>query len=514
MRSFRRDAVAAGLLALASHTSAQTANYCPTSDVCYKLNIPDSTASSGSGDIFFQLSAPDTYQWVALGQGSSMSGSNIFVVYTAGNGNVTISPRLGTGEREPNFNSNAQVTLLEGSGVSNGKMVANVKCSSCNTWSGGSASFSDSKGNWIWAAKTGGALDTTDQSASISQHDDEAAFSWEYASAKGGSSVNPLISSSSSGTGTATGTAGVTSCVPRPVSTGGSSGASGSGTRTSTGGASTATTKTDDDDDDHRWGRPTDYSGWSAYPTARPTGESEHDKRQEINYCDDNSNSNSGVTLTSSSGKSTTEKMLIAHGTLAALAMVILFPFGAIAIRLTSFTGLVWVHAAFQGFAYLVYIVAFGLGIYVANQYDLIDEAHPIIGIVVFICLFFQPIFGFLHHSLFKKYQSRTFWSYSHIWLGRSVITLGIINGGLGFELADKMNLSSKSGMIAYSVVAGVVWLAWVAAIVIGERRRKTALANSPPKYTESPGSPRRETEERSDIPHPESGHYAPAKGA
>lgn len=59
-----------------------------------------------------------------------MSGSNMFVVYTAGNGNVTLSPRLGQGHREPNLNSDAQVTLLEGSGVSDGKMIANVRCMS------------------------------------------------------------------------------------------------------------------------------------------------------------------------------------------------------------------------------------------------------------------------------------------------------------------------------------------------------------------------------------------------
>jgi hypothetical protein len=57
-----------------------------------------------------------------------MRNSNIFVVYTSGNGNVTISPRLGVGEREPDFNNDAKVTLLEGSGVSDGKMIANVKC--------------------------------------------------------------------------------------------------------------------------------------------------------------------------------------------------------------------------------------------------------------------------------------------------------------------------------------------------------------------------------------------------
>lgn len=110
---------------------AQVASVCPKTDVCFKLNIPESTVSSGNGDIFFQISAPDTYNYVALGQGSSMSGANIFVVYTAGNGNVTISPRLGTGHTMPQLNSDAKVTLLEGSGVSNGKMVANVRCEYC-----------------------------------------------------------------------------------------------------------------------------------------------------------------------------------------------------------------------------------------------------------------------------------------------------------------------------------------------------------------------------------------------
>jgi len=58
-----------------------------------------------------------------------MSGSNIFVMYTSSNGNnVTVSPRLGKGHSEPKFNSAAQVTLLEGSGVSNGIMTANIKC--------------------------------------------------------------------------------------------------------------------------------------------------------------------------------------------------------------------------------------------------------------------------------------------------------------------------------------------------------------------------------------------------
>jgi hypothetical protein len=58
-----------------------------------------------------------------------MAGSNMFLVYTSSGGtNVTLSPRTASGYNTPSFNSAAQVTLLEGSGVSNGIMTANVKC--------------------------------------------------------------------------------------------------------------------------------------------------------------------------------------------------------------------------------------------------------------------------------------------------------------------------------------------------------------------------------------------------
>jgi signal transduction histidine kinase len=208
--------------------------------------------------------------------------------------------------------------------------------------------------------------------------------------------------------------------------------------------------------------------------------------------------------------------MLIAHGVLASLAFVILFPAGAIAIRLASFPGVVWLHAVFQVFAYLVYVAAFGLGVYIASGMGMLNHYHPIIGIVVFILVFLQPFFGFLHHALFKKYQSRTLWSYVHIWLGRVAITLGIINGGLGLQWADSMNLSSRSGIIAYAVIAVVVWLAWVAASVIGERRRGRKPMDLPPRYEKRERSGRRQrmgSDDTDDIQLVNSrvhGHYAP----
>lgn len=58
-----------------------------------------------------------------------MKNANIFIIYADASGtNVTLSPRLGVGEVEPDFNKDAQVSLLEGSGIANGKMTANVRC--------------------------------------------------------------------------------------------------------------------------------------------------------------------------------------------------------------------------------------------------------------------------------------------------------------------------------------------------------------------------------------------------
>ncbi|KAI8936627.1 hypothetical protein NX059_007026 [Plenodomus lindquistii] len=484
-----QSSIALSLVALASHVTSQVADISPSDNVRFKLNIPDSTASSGSGDIFFSISAPSSYEWVALGQGTGMGGSNMFLVYTSSSGsNVTLSPRTASGYSTPSVNEDAQVSLLEGSGVTDGVMTANVRCSNCDSWSGGTMDFSAGTGNWIYAFQSsGGPKDSDEQSISIKQHNNQAAFEWDFADAKGGSSVNPFLAATPSGTGTA-GTA-ASSCIPRPASATGSASASGASNAAAS--ATPISDGSNNNDNGNPWdGRPT---GW---PTARPTGRPPAKRQDQLPYCDEvpndgdssNSNTNNGFTPVggSSGGGGSRKTMLIAHGVLASLAFVILFPAGAIAIRLASFPGVVWLHAAFQILAYLVYIAGFGLGVYLATEMKLLDHYHPIIGVMVLILVFFQPITGWLHHVLFKKYSHRTAWSYAHIWLGRIAVTLGIINGGLGLKLADSMNMSSQGGIIAYGVIAGLVWLVWVAAMVVGERRRKRASTKGATKLAGS----------------------------
>lgn len=48
------------------------------------------------------------------------------------------------------------------------------------------------------------------------------------------------------------------------------------------------------------------------------------------------------------------------------LAFLIFFPFGALTVRLLSFSNTIWVHAGAQVFAYLVALSAFGLGVWIA----------------------------------------------------------------------------------------------------------------------------------------------------
>ncbi|KAF2203484.1 hypothetical protein GQ43DRAFT_429861 [Delitschia confertaspora ATCC 74209] len=182
------------------------------------------------------------------------------------------------------------------------------------------------------------------------------------------------------------------------------------------------------------------------------------------------------------------QMVLIVHAVLASLAFVLLFPLGSILVRMGSFPGLWLVHGVFQTLAFLTFTAAFGVGLWLATHMpiNLMGRAHPTIGLVVFSLLFFQPVLGLLHHYRFKKYNRRTFWSHSHIWIGRIAITLGMINGGLGMLAAHKTGFYKPSPIqvAGYSVTAGMMWLTWVAADVIGGREKKARIVDGHPKDT------------------------------
>lgn len=168
---------------------AQFQTFSPTGhdELIYSIHVPDQTANSSSGPIYFQMNCTRSVEWFALGQGRGMRGSNMFVVYASGN-NVTVSPRSGVGHSQPLYNKVANISVMNGSGVHGGVITANVRCDSCLGWAGGEEDPTSTASPWIWAVKYGKPLNTANASAPIAQHD---AHGFAYVNLKKGTGATP-----------------------------------------------------------------------------------------------------------------------------------------------------------------------------------------------------------------------------------------------------------------------------------------------------------------------------------
>lgn len=362
---------------------------CPEKDVCFSLNVPEQSASSGSGDIFFQLSAPTTYSWVALAQGTMMSNANMFVMYSSANGqNVTVSSRIASGHMMPTHSDAASVYLLDGSGISNGRMTANIRCSNCTSWGTGTMSLQGGNSDWVYAHSKGSLIDSDDKNALISQHDRHGSFQWDLSRATGGSTMNPFTNTT------------------------------------------TTTNSSNSAEGQNQWQR-----------------------------------------LSTKAQR----RFIHVHGALASIAFIAILPIGALLVRLSSFSGLIWVHGGLQVFGYIIFITAAGFGVFIANGAAYLNEPHAIIGMIILGGFFFMPFLGMMHHRVYKKIQQRTSWSYAHIFTGRAGIVLGMINGGLGLRLAN----ARRSYTIAYGVAAGLMGIIYISAIVVGEYQRARKASHS-----------------------------------
>lgn len=179
----------AARLAIAQFQSINPAG----NDLAFTIHVPETTANSGKGPIFFQMNSTRPVKWFALGQGTGMRGANIFVVYTSGSSdnNVTVSPRLGRGHIEPEHNADADITVLSDSGFfDNQRITANIRCDSCLSWAGGSEDVTSSSSPWIWAVKYGDPLSTDSVSAGITVHDDKGTATVNLQKATGGLSTD------------------------------------------------------------------------------------------------------------------------------------------------------------------------------------------------------------------------------------------------------------------------------------------------------------------------------------
>ncbi|TVY59672.1 hypothetical protein LSUE1_G008754, partial [Lachnellula suecica] len=390
---------AAGLAPLA----ASLASYTPSisNGPSYKVGISSSStiSSSSAGGIYFSLTAPTSYQWVGLGIGKQMAGATIFVMYADGNGNVTISGRDGgQGHVEPGLDSSLMqgVTLLEGSGVVGGNMVANVHCTTCVL----SSAANSQSAPWIAAWMEGSALNSNDAGTEIQQHgpSDYRQFTFDLTQAALTADQNPFVAAATSGSSPSSST----TSGPAAAS---SSSAAGSSSDTDAGSSSSS---------------------------------------QEIGTSGDTINAYSK-----------------AHGIIMGLVVVILFPLASLFMRVVRHP---WIHAGMQLFNLAAMIAGLGLGVKLAQFTDqLWNNTHTRFGVAIVALFLLQPFLGLAHHFTWQKTKSRNSFSHLHIWYGRILIILAVINGGLGLQLAA----NTRNGEIVYGVLAGVMAVVYVVVVVV-----------------------------------------------
>ncbi|KAF4337980.1 hypothetical protein FBEOM_8142 [Fusarium beomiforme] len=381
MKSLASIAVATALAFFAGHSLASQTYYCngKSNQICYSWAVPSSTASSSSGNIFIRLQAPVEYQWIGLGTGDKMSGSTMFVIYQDGSGNVTLSTRMGHGHEMPEHRRMRSVKLLEGSGVVNKTMVANIHCGDL-----GNMHFKGSN-HWISAWKTGSSLHTTDVEADIEEHDGHNSFTVDFSNAVVSENTNPFTHTS----------------------------------------------------------------------TATP----------------------SGATSGGGDGDDNTSNI---HGIIMSVVFLLGYPLGSLVMPVI---GKWFIHATWQITVFIGMWAGFVVGKMAADRGgDWFNAPHVIIGTLVCGLMAIQPILGWLHHRNFVKHQRRTGVSHAHIWYGRCLMILGIVNGGLGLQLVA----ASVKLITAYSVVGLLTSLMYTTGAVRKMLRGRKKHVHEPLKYNGS----------------------------
>lgn len=137
----------------------------------------------------------------------------------------------------------------------------------------------------------------------------------------------------------------------------------------------------------------------------------------------------------------------VLHGVLMSLAFILVFPTGALVMRLLRRFG-VFYHAGLQVIGIAIVIVGFAAGVYVSRQYIRsrnFGSGHQILGLLIFAALFVQAVLGLVQHRIFRRTKQITPMGVVHRFLGPAVIVLGLVNGGLGLDFAGESFISMLS---------------------------------------------------------------------
>ncbi|KAL1881422.1 hypothetical protein VTK73DRAFT_3940 [Phialemonium thermophilum] len=330
-----------------------------------------------------------------------MRGALVLLMYPNSRGdNTTFSPRLSTGNTEPEFYPDLHVDSLPGTGFDEGTGVYTLAavCRNCRIWpEGGRIDVESSAQKCIFAAGPVGFDGSDDVRAPLRYHAEYGSFT-----------IN-LVAASGSSTGAA-----------------------------------------------------------PAISVANAT-------------------TDGAALLRAASGKRDWASTL--HAILMIWAFFAIMPLGFLILRMGQKVS--W-HGISQGAAFVVVLVGVGLGFYISTLYNRsksFNHPHQILGMVVLGFLVIKSGLGYFH----QRRDDPKFAPY-HVWIGRLVIVVGIINGFMGFPfaLAPRYNYI-LAGLVLALVPLVCCLLAWKVVFRKRGNRLGPASANpgqqegAPPGYDPEP---------------------------
>ncbi|QKX59257.1 uncharacterized protein TRUGW13939_06389 [Talaromyces rugulosus] len=367
----------------------------------FALNLP-----SDSEEVYFRLAGPAIYSWIAVGTGSEMKDSLMLLVYLDSAGsNVTLSPRLCTGETEPVFSSSLDVEILSRTGVVNNTMTVNGRCSNCRSWNTGSLDVNSTTQPWIYAlgpdSSTYATFKSDSKLASIERHSLYGRFTMNMVQATGGDSSNSISSMQFT---------------------------------TSTGSA-------------------------------------------EVGQPDNDSN-----------------LPTIIHAVVICTAFIAIMPGGIIMLRVIP-ASVRW-HWVNQSVAAILAGIGGILGLWLSTMFNKskhYNSAHQVLGLICVIATFIQWGLGFWHHRQYKRTLKSTKYAPTHRYLGRFIIPLAIVTGGIGLT----WSYASRGVVIGYVVAVIVLAVATTSSVMWksyaslrSQRTQMTVdereIGSSPAKYVQN----------------------------
>lgn len=138
-------------------------------------------------------------------------------------------------------------------------------------------------------------------------------------------------------------------------------------------------------------------------------------------------------------------------------AFLVLFPLGVFAMR-SGYSKAFKYHWIMQFSASLLFVVGVLLGLLMGRQ---INTTHQIVGLILAVALGLQIILGWRHHVVYLRIRRRTWYSHSHIWLGRLALIGGLGNAVLGMRLR-RWSVSLQAAMVAVGILELCALSIWV----------------------------------------------------